>query len=70
MIRIAMLLATCHTPTPPLVACALFPGLVSSLEELLDSVGSTDDAVLEEDFGPDPLNFNSQPFKFRIWQRS
>lgn len=54
MTQIATLPTPCHTPTTFLVAYALFSGLVSSQEELMDAVGSTDNVVLEDDFGGSP----------------
>lgn len=54
--QMATLPATCHTPHLPTVAYAFFAGLVSSPEELLDSVGARDDTVPGDDFGPDPAS--------------
>lgn len=36
------------------MAYAFFAGLLSSSEELLDTMGSTDDVVPEDDFGDNP----------------
>lgn len=52
--KVAALPTPCHTPTPPLVANAFFTGLVSHLEEVLDTVGSTNDLVPEKMFGDSP----------------
>lgn len=54
MTQVAIVPAPCHTPTPPLVASAFFTGLVSSSGEVLNTVGSTDDVVTEENFGGSP----------------
>ena len=52
--QLATFPATCHARALPLVAYAFFQGLVSSLEELLDSVDADDDTVPMKDLGPNP----------------
>lgn len=54
VIQLATLQAIFHTPTHSLMACVFFARMMSSSEELLETVGSIDDVISEDDFGPSP----------------